>query len=120
VFYSGDKSGMVCKVDVEGCADVSDGACITIARESSIEVGEGINKIVTADDGLLWTASGKSSISRWRLPKPAPKRVLDEEREVIADSSTTSISKRQVSHGRDSIQWSAPPSIHQGALVILS
>lgn len=113
VFYSGDKSGIVCKVDVEGCADVSDGTCITIAREASVEVGEGINKIVTADDGVLWTASGKSSISRWRLPKPVPKRALDEEREIIADSSLATISRRRVSLGPDSIQWSAPPSIHQ-------
>ncbi|KAG1749376.1 hypothetical protein EDD22DRAFT_981841 [Suillus occidentalis] len=116
VFYSGDKSGIVCKVDVEGCADVSDGACITVAREASVEVGEGINKIVTADDGVLWTASGKSSISRWRLPKPVPKRALDEEREIIADSSLATISRRCVSLGPDSIQWSAPPSIHQGMM----
>ncbi|KAG2126054.1 hypothetical protein DEU56DRAFT_743233 [Suillus clintonianus] len=113
VFYSGDKSGIVCKVDVEGCVDVSDGTCITVARESSVEAGEGINKIVTADDGLLWTASGNSSISRWRLPKSAPKRVLDEEREIISDSSVATISRRQVSNGPDSIQWSAPSSIHQ-------
>ncbi|KAG0697829.1 hypothetical protein DFH29DRAFT_811144 [Suillus ampliporus] len=113
VFYSGDKSGIVCKVDVEGCADVTDGTCIAVARESSVEAGEGINKIVTADDGLLWTASGNSSISRWRLPKRVPKRVLDEEREFIADSSVATISRRHVSPGPDSIQWSAPPSIHQ-------
>jgi WD repeat-containing protein 48 len=81
----------VCKADVEGCADVSDGTCITIAREASVEVGEGINKIVTADDGVLWTASGKSSISRWRLPKHVPKRASDEEREIIADSSLATI-----------------------------
>ncbi|KAG2743594.1 hypothetical protein P692DRAFT_20878417 [Suillus brevipes Sb2] len=113
VFYSGDKSGIVCKADVEGCADVSDGTCITIAREASVEVGEGINKIVTADDGVLWTASGKSSISRWRLPKHVPKRASDEEREIIADSSLATISRRRVSLEPDSIQWSAPPSIHQ-------
>ncbi|KAG1750625.1 uncharacterized protein EDB91DRAFT_1108492 [Suillus paluster] len=114
VFYSGDKSGNVCKVDVEGCADVADGACMVVARESSIEVGEGINTIVTADDGLLWTASGNSSISRWRLPKRVTKRVLDEEREHIADGSVATISRRHVSHAPDPIQWSAPSSIHQG------
>ncbi|OJA18527.1 hypothetical protein AZE42_06653 [Rhizopogon vesiculosus] len=113
VFYSGDKSGIVCKVDVEGCADVGDGTCIVVARESSVEVGEGINKIVTADDGLLWTASGNSNISRWRLPRRVQKRVLDEEREFIADSSAATLSRRHISLGPDSMQWSASPSIHQ-------
>lgn len=114
VFYSGDKSGIVCKVDVEGCADVADGTCIVIARESSVEFGEGINTIVTADDSLLWTASGNSNISRWRLPKRVAKRVLDEERELITDSSAVTISRRRISLGPDSMQWSSPPSIHQG------
>lgn len=114
VFYSGDKSGIVCKVDVEGCADVADGTCIVVARESSVEFGEGINKIVTADDSLLWTASGNSNISRWKLPKRVAKRVLDEERELIADSSAVTISRRHISLGPDSMQWSSPPSIHQG------
>lgn len=119
VFYSGDKSGIVCKVDVEGCADVADGTCIVVARESSVEVGEGINKIVTSDDGLLWTASGNSNISRWRLPRRVPKRVLEEERELIPDSSAATISRRHISLGPDSMQWSAPSSIHQGELIFL-
>ena len=29
---------------------------------------DGINKIVAMDDNLLWTASGSSSIRRWRVP----------------------------------------------------
>ncbi|KAF8639324.1 hypothetical protein AX17_001572 [Amanita inopinata Kibby_2008] len=69
VFYSGDKSGLVCKVDVESCADVSEGECILLCNESGENASEGINKIVAIDDSLLWTASGTSSINRWRVPQ---------------------------------------------------
>ena len=34
---------------------------------------EGINKIAAMDDNLLWTASGSSSVKRWRVP---PRRAL--------------------------------------------
>ncbi|EIW53101.1 uncharacterized protein TRAVEDRAFT_32004 [Trametes versicolor FP-101664 SS1] len=74
VFYSGDRSGLVCKVDVEGCADVSEGECIVVCQDSGTDRtgsspgAEGINKIVVMDDNLLWTASGSSSVKRWRLP----------------------------------------------------
>ncbi|THH26331.1 hypothetical protein EUX98_g7852 [Antrodiella citrinella] len=70
-FYSGDRSGLVCKVDVEDCTDVSEGECVVICQESN-ERGsnEGVSKIVAIDDNLLWTASGNSSIRRWRAPGP--------------------------------------------------
>ncbi|KAI0820850.1 hypothetical protein BC628DRAFT_1422525 [Trametes gibbosa] len=54
VFYSGDRSGLVCK-DSGGDRTGSSGA-------------EGVNKLVVMDDNLLWTASGSSSVKRWRLP----------------------------------------------------
>ncbi|KAI9069649.1 hypothetical protein FKP32DRAFT_1640619 [Trametes sanguinea] len=78
VFYSGDRSGLVCKVDVEGCADVSEGECIVLCQDSGVDRtgssgAEGINKIAVMDDTYLWTASGSSSIKRWRLP---PKRAI--------------------------------------------
>ena len=75
VFYSGDRSGLVCKVDVEGCADVSEGECILLCQDSGSDRpgtsgsgSEGINRIVAMDDNLLWTASGSSSVKRWRVP----------------------------------------------------
>ncbi|KAH9931751.1 hypothetical protein B0H21DRAFT_699788 [Amylocystis lapponica] len=73
IFYSGDRSGLVCKVDVEGCADVSEGECIVLCqdtgeRENRTGSTEGINKIVAMDDNLLWTATGSSSIKRWKVP----------------------------------------------------
>jgi WD repeat-containing protein 48 len=67
IFYSGDKTGLVCKVDVEDCTDVSEGECIVICQdpgERSMASSEGINKIVALDDNLLWTASGSASIKR--------------------------------------------------------
>ncbi|KAI1787218.1 hypothetical protein LXA43DRAFT_1030141 [Ganoderma leucocontextum] len=80
VFYSGDRSGLVCKVDVEGCADVAEGECILLCQDSGSDRpgtsgsgSEGINKIVAMDDNLLWTASGSSSVKRWRVP---PRRAL--------------------------------------------
>ncbi|CDO72560.1 hypothetical protein BN946_scf184983.g43 [Trametes cinnabarina] len=78
VFYSGDRSGLVCKVDVEGCADVSEGECIVLCQDAGADRtgssgAEGINKIAVLDDTFLWTASGSSSIKRWRLP---PKRAV--------------------------------------------
>lgn len=76
IFYSGDRSGYVCKVDVEGCSDVSEGECIVICKdqgERSLSATEGINKIVAMDDNLLWTASGNSNIKRWKVP---PRRAV--------------------------------------------
>ncbi|KAJ3840110.1 hypothetical protein EV361DRAFT_944237 [Lentinula raphanica] len=69
-FYSGDRSGFVCRVDVEDCADVSEGECILLCQDThETAIAEGINKIVALDDNLLWTASGSSTIRRWRVPQ---------------------------------------------------
>ena len=37
---------------------------------------EGVNKIVVMDDQLLWTASGTSSVRRWRIPHRRSTRVV--------------------------------------------
>lgn len=69
----------MCKVDVEGCADIAEGECVVICQDSnssspsgydscSTAAGEGVNKLVAMDDNLLWTATGSSSIKRWRVP----------------------------------------------------
>ncbi|KAG8217527.1 hypothetical protein J3R82DRAFT_5676 [Butyriboletus roseoflavus] len=110
IFYSGDKSGIVCKVDVEDSSEVADGVCIVLARESSEEGGEGINNIITADDGLLWTASGSSNISRWRIPKRPVKRDAGDDRDLFTDSTVTA---KSISTGVEP-PWSAPPSVYQG------
>lgn len=61
-------------MDVEGCADVSDGECIVLCQdngssEHGFSGGEGINKMVAMDDNFLWTASGCSSLKRWHVPQ---------------------------------------------------
>ncbi|KAF9510485.1 hypothetical protein BS47DRAFT_1300152, partial [Hydnum rufescens UP504] len=72
VFYSGDRSGLVCKVDTENCGDITEGECIVLCRDSvhaSLGKGqEGINKLVALDDWAVWTATGASDIRRWRDP----------------------------------------------------
>jgi WD repeat-containing protein 48 len=101
-FYSGDKSGLVCKVDVEDCSDVAEGECIVLCHDSNdrnIASSEGINKIVVMDDNLLWTASGNSSIKRWQLPKRRALRATalvfdsDTERSILPDSPVSTVRK---------------------------
>ncbi|KAH7889662.1 hypothetical protein F5I97DRAFT_1996070 [Phlebopus sp. FC_14] len=114
VFYSGDKSGIVCKVDVEDCLDVADATCIVLAQDPSEEAGEGINKIVTADEGLLWTASGRSTVSRWKVPKRISRRNAEEGGDMFADSPVAAVTRRRESLGMDS------PSTHQVKIWIYS
>ncbi|PIL26820.1 transporter [Ganoderma sinense ZZ0214-1] len=97
VFYSGDRSGLVCKVDVEGCADVSEGECILLCQDSGSDRpgtsgsgSEGINKIVAMDDNLLWTASGSSSVRRWRVPGRRALRATALTAEGAVDSPVSS------------------------------
>jgi len=98
VFYSGDKSGLVCRVDVEGCSDLSEGECILLCNDS-IEtcgpVSEGINKIAVLDDNLLWTAGGTSTLKRWKIPRRRTVRpaAIDGVR-IPQSSSATSFERR--------------------------
>lgn len=63
VFYSGDRSGLVCRVDVERAPDISEGECIVLSQSQG-----GVNTIIAMDDQLVWTASGSSSVTRWKIP----------------------------------------------------
>ncbi|KAH9938898.1 uncharacterized protein BXZ73DRAFT_44505 [Epithele typhae] len=95
VFYSGDRSGIVCKVDVEGCADVAEGECIVLCQDAGTDRpnspgAEGINKIVAMDDNLLWTASGSSSVKRWRVPQRRAVRAAALSTESTVDSPVSS------------------------------
>lgn len=72
IFYSGDRSGLVCKVDVEDCKRVVEGECAVICKDTgdpNMAASEGVTKIIAMDDNLLWTASGSSNIKRWRVPQ---------------------------------------------------
>ncbi|KAI0740004.1 hypothetical protein C8Q80DRAFT_1111397 [Daedaleopsis nitida] len=95
IFYSGDRSGLVCKVDVESCTDVSEGECIVLCQDSGTDRpgasgSEGINQIVAMDDNLLWTASGSSSIKRWRVPTRRAVRAAALSTEGAMDSPVSS------------------------------
>ena len=74
-FYSGSRDGLVCVVDVEQCADISEGECVVLAREGdesrpddapSKSGDEGIRCIVAMDDEYVWTATGSADVKRWR------------------------------------------------------
>ncbi|KAI6150734.1 hypothetical protein BKA82DRAFT_122050 [Pisolithus tinctorius] len=114
VFYSGDKSGIVCKVDVEDCGDVTDGACIVLSRDPCGETGDGVNKIVAADDGLLWTACGSSTVSRWKLPNRVHEHSVEDSGNLAPDSSATTKRRKRVSLGTDSAWLPSSPSRHHG------
>ncbi|TFK19214.1 WD40 repeat-like protein [Coprinopsis marcescibilis] len=75
-FYSGDRTGLVCRVDLEDCTDLSEGECLLLCNESgeSGHASEGITRIAVMDDNLLWTASGSSTIQRWHIPQPRTTR----------------------------------------------
>ncbi|UTT96985.1 hypothetical protein NDA17_004669 [Ustilago hordei] len=101
VFYSGDRQGYVCKVDWERCAEVSEGECVVLCQERDAATEEeskdddhnqlphhhpdlhrcdaksGIQKIIALDDTYFWTATGQTSVNRWR---DVPRR---SEREAI-------------------------------------
>jgi WD repeat-containing protein 48 len=59
VFYSSDRSGLVAKTDIRNAADFDQGLCVAVLQETS-----GVVRAV-ARDGYIWTATSKSSISRW-------------------------------------------------------
>lgn len=59
VFYSSDRSGLVVKSDVRGCADMDEGLSLALCQEHG-----GVSKVVAAGD-YLWTATSSSSINRW-------------------------------------------------------
>ncbi|KAJ4467946.1 hypothetical protein C8J55DRAFT_438077 [Lentinula edodes] len=106
MFYSGDRSGLVCKTDVEDCADVSEGECILLCQDThESPIAEGINKIVALDDNLLWTASGSSTIRRWRVPQRRGVRApfnSEVKRHSQPESPTSTLSSARRGHGENS------------------
>lgn len=82
VFYSGDRTGTVCKVDFENAGDIAtEGECVILLRnrdESKPGVSssnDGIHRIVAMDDTYLWTASNSSNICRWKdIPRKSKRQ----------------------------------------------
>lgn len=69
----------MCKVDLEGTGDPAEGECLLLARDGPEDEEfctgrEGITQMVAQDDSFVWTASGSSSIKRWRDVAPRSKR----------------------------------------------
>ncbi|TFK31745.1 WD40-repeat-containing domain protein [Crucibulum laeve] len=126
VFYSGDRSGLVCRTDVEDCSQISDGDCILLFQdvgEPERPASEGINKIVTMDDNLVWTASGTSSIRRWCIPqrrivRAAGHAVLEWEadRPAVSDSPVSSFKKNNPFTQESPSEVSTRSSTSQGYL----
>ncbi|KAJ7116031.1 hypothetical protein C8R44DRAFT_880410 [Mycena epipterygia] len=78
-FYAGDRAGLVSRVDVSRLTgDVGEGECVLICRDgeeydpadgpSGGQGQGGINRLVVADDSLVWTATSGSTVRRWRIP----------------------------------------------------
>ncbi|THU80037.1 WD40 repeat-like protein [Dendrothele bispora CBS 962.96] len=112
IFYSGDRTGLVCRVDVEDCADVSEGECILLCHDThESSPAEGINKIVAMDDNLVWTAAGSSSINRWKVPLRRAARAnpmvmdLETDRQLMTDSPRTSASLNRNQSGGSSTSF---------------
>jgi len=72
IFYSGDRNGNICKIDLEGTGEPGDGECVLLARDGP-EDGtegrcgtEGITQLVAQDDSWVWSAGGSSTVKRWK------------------------------------------------------
>ncbi|BGP04746.1 hypothetical protein JCM10049v2_000548 [Rhodotorula toruloides] len=71
VFYTGDRDGNLCKIDIEGTGDPAEGECIVLARDgpddpSDRTGNEGITQMVAQDDCWVWAAAGGSGVKRWK------------------------------------------------------
>jgi WD repeat-containing protein 48 len=115
IFYSGDKSGFVARVDVEGCAQMSEAECALVCQDVA-PPGEGVTKLVALEDTLVWTASGSSSLRRWRAP---PRRAVRAAAPVELPASATSRTTSPLRPSRStdwrprSITLDLPPSTPQ-------
>jgi WD repeat-containing protein 48 len=100
---------------MEGCHAVDEGECLVICNAtytpgadnvdhhhlagrtsvlgdvSRLQDGAGVNKIVTMDDRLVWTATGSSSVKRWKAP---PRRALRTGMHTVQGLASVSHSRR--------------------------
>ena len=113
IFYSGDESGFVAKIDVEGCAQISDGECALVFQDVP-PPAEGVTKLIAFDDTLVWTASGSSSLRRWRAPSRRAVRANTPIVEPLASAASHTSSSLRLSRSTDlrprSITLDFPPS----------
>ncbi|KAF8493727.1 WD40 repeat-like protein [Russula emetica] len=113
IFYSGDKSGFVAKIDVEGCAQISEGECALVCQDVA-PPAEGVTKLIALDDTLVWTASGSSSLRRWRAPSRRAVSATASIVEPSASAASHTSSRLRLSRSTDlrprSITLDFPPS----------
>ena len=97
---------------MEGCNAVDEGECLVICNAtrtsdadvdehagrtsvlgdvSRLQDGAGVNKIVAMDDRLVWTATGSSSVKRWKAP---PRRSLRTGMQAMQSVASTPHSRR--------------------------
>ncbi|KAH9987605.1 hypothetical protein BJV74DRAFT_841112 [Russula compacta] len=114
IFYSGDKSGFVARVDVEGCTHMSEAECALVCQDVA-PPAEGVTKLVALDDTLVWTTSGSSSLRRWRAPsRRAVRAAAPVESPASASAISHTTSRLRLSRSTDlrprSITLDLPPS----------
>ncbi|KAI9619410.1 hypothetical protein H4Q26_014172 [Puccinia striiformis f. sp. tritici PST-130] len=117
VFHSGDRSGWLCKVDVEGSA--------TFVRVNGHtrhvnNANQGIAKIVALDNAFVWTATGSSTIERWRdIPARIERRQTSSLGEAWQDSLDSSPALN-LSDSRPNSSYKLHPRFPTGTTVTLS
>jgi WD repeat-containing protein 48 len=68
IFYFGDRSGNVCRVDIDGSASLSEGECVLLCKEAPCTDGignEGFSSLRVLDDQFVFTATASSTINCW-------------------------------------------------------
>ncbi|GAA5947003.1 hypothetical protein JCM3765_002113 [Sporobolomyces pararoseus] len=81
IFYSGDRNGNICKIDLEGTGEPGEGECIVLARDGPEDGtegrngSEGITQLVAQDDSWVWSAGGSSTVKRWKDVPSRSKRM---------------------------------------------
>ncbi|KAK9469719.1 hypothetical protein V1512DRAFT_256887 [Lipomyces arxii] len=113
VFHSSDKSGLVIKTDMRGCAEAEDAVCVLVANEH-----QGVSKIVTAGDNI-WTATANSRIHRWRDVDTTPTTLQAQRLQRARRRSSVSF-KPQESLLRQATTNTAQPPILVSSIISLN
>ncbi|KAF7309790.1 WD-REPEATS-REGION domain-containing protein [Mycena indigotica] len=107
-FYAGDRAGIVSRVDVSHLnTDLGEGECVFVCRDgeevspTTPQATGGINKIVVADDSLVWTATSSSSVRRWRIPPPTKSPTVYKDFDSSLERDSRSLAPSVLSYDGD-------------------
>ncbi|KAG0139612.1 hypothetical protein CROQUDRAFT_666249 [Cronartium quercuum f. sp. fusiforme G11] len=116
IFHSGDRAGYVCKVDLE--TQGIEGECVVLCKVDSDDEqvnifetmgNENVVRIVSVDDTFVWTASGSSSVKRWKdVPTRAQRRKTHLKLNESTESQPTTTKVVEPSNSRTSPSTPAP------------